>query len=156
MEKDPGAKGVYVCICMHVCACVCTGMSVGTTHNKIFGTRNGTGTESKNRKKRNRSQGWKTSPILCVVHHAACMWVYSRLVCVRQPVGGVQQQGTGGWTGRFDGGSLMPKQSKILRLYPCLQASHGPSTPPLLSLACPNPTQTQTFRSSPSSPSLVQ
>ena len=34
----------------------------------------------------------------------------------------------------------MPKQSKILRLCPCLQASHGPTLPlhaPLL-LACPN------------------
>lgn len=78
-------------------------MSVGT-HNKFLGTRNGTGTESKNRKKRNRSQE-EMSPISRVVHHAVCGctvgWLSDELAsqgwCVRQQVeGGLAAVGRAG------------------------------------------------------------
>ena len=136
--KRPGS-GEGICMYIHMYACMCVCMHrCECGHNKFFGTRNGTGTECKNRKKRNRSQGGR-SPQFCVcimLHVCGCTvgWLAGPpqgWSVVRQQGWGCSSRpcGPGGWTGRFDGGSLMPKQSKILRLYPCLQASHGPTFP---------------------------
>jgi len=72
--KRPGS-GEGICMYIHMYACMCVCMHrCECGHNKFFGTRNGTGTECKNRKKRNRSQGGR-SPQFCVcimLHVCGC------------------------------------------------------------------------------------